>query len=145
MWETLKEVNMMNRYNLYFSKILPHTLLINHPAWVCSTEIFSFPSCSHTVPTNKISAGKDDLMSPGSYNLCSSRDKQTKPKKADVTFTVSEKMLINGMEFVRMFKTNHMNKVGRAEAQTSAFSMFGAIGFHAGFWNPAYTLQLMPH
>lgn len=88
MWETLKEVNMMNRYNLYFSKILPHTLLINHPAQVCSTEMFNFPSCSLTVPTNKIrvSVGKNDPVAIGSYDLlCNGK---LKPKKADTSFTV---------------------------------------------------------
>lgn len=79
MWETLKEVNMMNRYNIYFSKILPHTWFINHSAWVCGREMFNFPSCGHTVPTNKIkiSAGKNDSTSTGSYNLLSNRDIQT--------------------------------------------------------------------
>lgn len=77
MWETLNEVNMMNRYNLYFSKILPHALLINHPVWVCITEMFNFPSSSHIVPTHKISARKNGSVSTGSYNLLSNRDIQT--------------------------------------------------------------------
>lgn len=109
--------------------------------------MFNFPSCSHTVPTNERSAGKDDLMSPGSYNLFSSRDKQTKPKKADVSFTVSEKMLciLILMEIICMYETNNMHKVCRIETQTSTLSISGAIFFHAGFWNPAYSLKLMPH
>lgn len=87
MWETLKEVNMMNRYNLYFSKILPHTSLINHPAQVCSTEMFNFPSCGLTVPTSKIrkSVGKNDPVATGSYDLLCNGE--LKPKKADTNFS----------------------------------------------------------
>lgn len=77
MWETLKEANMMNRYNLYFSKILPHTSVINHPGWVCVTELFNFPSSCHVFPTHKISAGKNSSASTVYYNLLSKRDTHT--------------------------------------------------------------------
>lgn len=90
MWETLKEVNMMNRYNLYFSKILPHTSLINHPAWVCVRVVqlsIHYLYCSNS--QNK--CWKKKALHQLSITICSVIEiykLRSKTKKADSSFMV---------------------------------------------------------